>query len=159
VQLRLEAARGRGDFVSEATPNRTPVRAGAPRPGRACALVVATLLLAACGPGDDGEDGVSAIFRLDPPNPSVGTAQLEVRLVDGAGEPLVGAEVAVEANMNHAGMKPTFADLAESESRPGLYVGDVEFTMGGDWFLLMEAEMPDGRVVERKLDLSGVRSG
>lgn len=116
------------------------------------------LLVAGCAPGDDAGNEGSVIFRFDPPVPEVGTAQLEVRLVDAAGDPLPGAQVELEANMTHAGMVPTFATLAESATQPGVYTGDVEFTMGGDWFLLLEAELADGRSLERTLDVPGVRA-
>lgn len=125
---------------------------------RAWPLSLLLAVLGACSAGTDDSDGVSAIFRLDPPAPVVGTAALEVRLVDAGGEPLGGADVEIEANMNHAGMTPTFADLVESDARSGLYVGDVELTMGGDWFLLMTARLADGQLIERKLDLPGVRA-
>jgi len=115
------------------------------------------LLVAGCAPGNEASDG-SAIVRFDPPVPQVGTAELEVRLVDAAGEPLAGGKVELEANMTHAGMTPTFATLTESSDRPGVYTGDVEFTMSGDWFLLLEAELADGRHIERKLDVPGVRT-
>jgi hypothetical protein len=64
--------------------------------------------------------------------------------------------VRVEGNMNHAGMRPSFADLHETE--PGRYTGTLRFTMGGDWFLLVQATLPDGNQVEQKIDVPGVRS-
>ncbi|MCB9897325.1 MAG: FixH family protein [Planctomycetes bacterium] len=135
-------------------------RAGSPA-GRAwrawpVAVIALAALLSACSGGGTGDGGVAATFRFDPQPPSVGKAHFELRLVSPQGEAVAGATVAVEANMNHAGMQPTFADL--SEDVPGRYVGDVEFTMGGDWFLLMNATLADGRKIERKLDVPGVRS-
>jgi hypothetical protein len=110
--------------------------------------------LAACSGGGSGEGDVSITFRLEPRPPRVGTADLELRLIDPAGDPVPGASVAVEANMNHAGMQPTFATLEERGG--GLYAGTIEFTMGGDWFLLVTAELEDGRQIERRLDVPGV---
>ncbi len=62
--------------------------------------------------------------------------------------------VAIEGNMNHAGMKPSFAELTERGA--GVYDGDLEFTMGGDWFILVTATLPDGSQLERKVDVKGV---
>jgi hypothetical protein len=56
--------------------------------------------------------------------------------------------------MNHAGMVPEFAQAREMA--PGRYQGDLEFTMGGDWFILVRAKLPDGRALERKIDVPGV---
>ena len=43
-----------------------------------------------------------------------------------------------------------------SETAPGRYQADLEFTMGGDWFILVRAELLDGRSMERKIDVPGV---
>ena len=56
--------------------------------------------------------------------------------------------------MNHAGMVPVFADAVEIA--PGRYRADLEFTMSGDWFILVRADLPDGRSMERKIDVPGV---
>jgi hypothetical protein len=52
-------------------------------------------------------------------------------------------------------MTPTFADA--TEVGPGEYRADLELTMGGDWFVLVAAELADGKQVEEKIDLPGVR--
>ncbi len=144
--------------MTDADPGST----AATRPGQrarwAPALAGLLVLATACAPTGDAGDGASVVFRFEPATPVVGSDAIEVRLVDAAGEPLDGAVVAIEANMNHAGMTPTFADLVESPSRPGVYLGEIDFTMGGDWFLLLEASWPDGRRVQRTLDVPGVRS-
>ena len=118
--------------------------------------VLVALLCACSGGGGTGDGGVTISFRLDPQPPVVGKAKLELRVIDVSAEPVTGATLKLEANMSHAGMRPTFAELVEDG--PGRYVGDVEFTMGGDWFLLVDATLADGREIERKLDVPGVRS-
>ena len=133
------------------------MRPGAGSPTRMATVVALALaLLAACSGGGSGEGDVSVTFRIEPRPPVVGSARLELRLIDPAGGPIPGAGVQVEANMNHAGMQPTFSTL--EESAPGLYAGPLEFTMGGDWFLLVVARLDDGREIERRLDVPGVRS-
>jgi YtkA-like len=91
-----------------------------------------------------------------PTPPQVGTSKVTLLLKDKSGNPLAGAKVNIEGNMNHAGMKPSFATL--TEDAPGHYTGTLEFTMGGDWFVLVTAAMPDGRSIEHKIDVKGVRA-
>ena len=63
----------------------------------------------------------------------------------------------LEGNMNHAGMTPVFADARETE--PGKYEAALEFTMGGDWFVLVNVTLADGRKLSRKVDVRGVKRG
>jgi hypothetical protein len=77
-------------------------------------------------------------------------------LRDAYDRPIVGARVELEGNMSHAGMVPVFAQATEIE--PGLYQADLEFTMGGDWFILVRADLPDGRSMERQMDVPAVDS-
>lgn len=95
-------------------------------------------------------------LTFDPSPPVVGDAEFSLQLTDADGSLVQGADVRVEGNMNHAGMKPSFADLEETE--PGRYTGTLRFTMGGDWFLLVQAEMPDGETVELRRDVPGVKA-
>ncbi len=68
---------------------------------------------------------------------------------------MTGAQVKVEANMSHAGMAPVFADA--SEAAPGRYQAQLEFTMSGDWVLLIDLTLPDGRRLQRQIEVKGVR--
>jgi hypothetical protein len=86
----------------------------------------------------------------------IGDTTASLKLTDASGSPLEDATVRLEGNMDHAGMKPSFADLVETE--PGKYSGTLEFTMGGDWFILVTAKTSDGITVERKIDVPGVKS-
>ena len=92
---------------------------------------------------------------FDPAPPVVGDVDVTLKLTDAEQMALQGADVRLEGNMNHSGMKPSFADLKEIE--PGQYSGTLKFTMGGDWFLLVSATTADGLVLERKVDVPGVR--
>lgn len=68
--------------------------------------------------------------------------------------PLTGARVQVEADMTHAGMTPSFS--AAREIRPGTYRTTVNFSMPGDWVLLLHIRFADGRRAERQIDVHGV---
>jgi len=95
-------------------------------------------------------------LTVNPSPPFVGDAEISLTLADAGGAALKGADVRLEGNMNHAGMKPSFADLREVE--PGRYTGTLAFTMSGDWFILVTAKTSDGRTVQRKIDVPGVKS-
>jgi hypothetical protein len=87
----------------------------------------------------------------------VGTATFTLRVADASGRPLSGARVSLEGNMTHPGMRPVFAEARELE--PGRYQSSLEFTMGGDWVVLVRVTLPDGRKIERQFDVKGVQSG
>jgi len=125
---------------------------------RAKWLAVGAVVLSSvhCGPIESAAPDIAIELRWEPSPPVVGNVDVSMRLTDAKGTPLAGAEVRIEGNMNHAGMKPIFADLAEVE--PGRYSGTVPFTMGGDWFLLVTATTPEGNTVDGKIDVLGVRS-
>lgn len=67
----------------------------------------------------------------------------------------MGAEVRLEGNMSHPGMQPVLA--AARETSPGVYEGDLELTMAGDWLVLVDARLRDGRTVHRRIEFRGVR--
>lgn len=123
-------------------------------PGWLCAGVV--MLAIGCHPVGSSAPEVQVGLTLEPSPPVVGEAEVSLKLSDASGSPLEGATVRLEGNMNHAGMKPSFSELREVE--PGRYSGTLEFTMGGDWFILVNVQTPDGMAVERKVDVRGVKS-
>jgi hypothetical protein len=116
------------------------------------------LALAGCGAEEGGAGGgsgdVAFVVRVSPEPPRVGPAGVEVALSKGDA-PITGADLRIEGNMSHAGMVPVFADA--EETAPGTYAADLELTMAGDWFLVVTAELPDGRTFEETHQLPGVR--
>lgn len=116
-------------------------------------ILAASLGALACGPAGARTLDVHVDLHFDPA-PRVGRTTCTVRLSDEGGAPLTGATVGIEGNMNHAGMVPAFG--AAVEAAPGLYQAPLEFTMGGDWFVIVRAELADGRAVEQVLDVPGV---
>jgi hypothetical protein len=52
-------------------------------------------------------------------------------------------------------MRPVFAEA--TEAGPGRYRAALEFTMAGDWVVLVHLTLPDGSRVERQFDVKGVR--
>lgn len=118
-------------------------------------LLSAGLFLAGCGRRAETWDGVSVEHEITPQPPRVGTARIALRVSDAAGRPLSGARVELEGNMAHAGMRPVFGEARESG--PGRYESALEFTMGGDWVILVRLTLPDGREIERQFDVKGVQ--
>jgi hypothetical protein len=112
------------------------------------------LLLAGCGRGPQDLPDVAVQVGIDPDPPRLGLATVTISLRNAEQEPISGAAVEIEGNMSHAGMVPVFATA--SEVAPGRYQAGLDFTMGGDWFLLVRADLPDGRSLEHKIDVPGV---
>jgi hypothetical protein len=95
---------------------------------------------------------------VSPSPPEVGRpATVSLKVIDFlASKPVSGARVTLEGNMTHAGMSPVFAEA--KETGPGRYRATLEFTMAGDWVVLVHAALPDGRRIERQFDVKGVRA-
>lgn len=120
--------------------------------------LVAFLACAACSPpsANAGAPDVTVGIRIQPSPPVQGPARVGFTLADSMGTPVEVRAVHVEANMDHAGMVPVLAD-AHPMGR-GSFSADIEFTMGGDWYLLVEATLTDGRTLQRRIDVPGVRT-
>jgi hypothetical protein len=112
------------------------------------------LVLVGCARGGRDLPDVGVELVIEPEPPQLGPATLTVRLTDASGQPLAGAAIELEGDMSHAGMAPVLATA--TEVAPGQYQAHLEFTMGGDWFILVHADLPDGRSLERQIDVPGV---
>ncbi|MBI1876760.1 MAG: FixH family protein [Chloroflexi bacterium] len=118
-------------------------------------LIILTLVVGCRRAGQDLSDvGVDVVVNPNPPQ--VGQATVTLTLTDANGQPITGAQIELEGNMTHAGMAPTQAQQP-SEVAPGRYEAPLEFSMAGDWFILVKATLPDGRKLERQVDVPGVK--
>ena len=118
-----------------------------------CFIMIST----ACGRSNSNDQpGIGLDFDISPNPPVVGAATLTLRLTNSDGQPIAGAAIELEGNMNHAGMTPEFSQA--SEVSPGQYEAPLEFTMGGDWFILVKATLGDGSKLERQIDVNGVQT-
>lgn len=122
--------------------------------GAACLLSLC--LLSGCRPAGEPQEEIGLEWAVTPSPPVTGTATVSLELAEKTGEPIEGAEVRLEGNMTHPGMTPVFATAREVE--PGRYEAPLELTMGGDWIVLVDARLRDGRTLQRELPLPGVRS-
>jgi len=123
---------------------------------RALLWLVIVLALAGCG-GNDDTSGVAVDLTISPDPPKVGPAEIVVTLADAEGNPIAGASLELEGTMTHPGMKPVFADAKETAA--GRYEATLQFTMGGDWIIIVRGELPDGSKLEREIEVRGVQVG
>jgi hypothetical protein len=118
-------------------------------------LLLASLLLPGCRKPAGTTPELAVECRVTPDPPRVGPATVMATLRGADGQLVRGATVRLEGNMSHPGMQPVFAN--GKEVQPGRYEAALEFTMAGDWFLIVTATLPDGRRLERQVDVPGVK--
>lgn len=119
-------------------------------------LLMVLLVLAGCRGETAEQSDIAVRLMVTPEPPQVGPTTVIVTLTGTDGKPVTGATVKLEGNMSHAGMKPVFADATEVTA--GRYEATLEFTMGGDWFIIVRATLPDGRSLEQQVDVPGVKA-
>jgi hypothetical protein len=113
--------------------------------------------LIGCQKATVADPGVAVACTVTPEPPRVGIALIVVRLTDRAAKPVTGAHLKLEGDMSHPGMEPVFAKAIETN--PGNYAAHLQLTMPGDWVIVVQATLPDGRNIERQVDLKGVLPG
>lgn len=118
-------------------------------------FLISFLLIVACQPSAEQHSDIDLEWDIRPDPPFVGTARINFTLADSTQQLLQGAEVELEGTMSHPGMEPVFSKAEEIS--PGRYTAVMEFTMGGDWVVLVNAELSDGRIVEKQMNIPGVR--
>lgn len=119
-------------------------------------ILLLFLVTAGCRPPEDTHQDISLNWEIEPDPPVVGNATLHISLTDSTEQQLTGADITLEGNMSHPGMTPFYAETEEKE--PGSYSAEVEFTMGGDWFFLVESTLPDSQTIQHRIYVPGVRS-
>ena len=100
------------------------------------------------------DDGYDVSMSVEPQDLRVGTTTVLITINDPAGEPVSDAIVTLEGDMTHAGMLPSNATTVEIA--PGQYQGELALTMGGEWLVLVQAQLPNGDTIERTFPLGNV---
>ncbi len=117
-------------------------------------LLLLTIPVAACARQSQqpsaGDVEMTLSVRPDPP--AVGDATLEITLTDADGNPIEDARLDVKGDMSHAGMEPVLAEVEGGAG--GVYQVPFKWTMGGDWFVTVDAVLADGTTISRRFDLS-----
>jgi hypothetical protein len=111
--------------------------------------------IAGCRTAASQSGGVTITVDISPTTVVGQPAAVAGTLADASGAPITGARAEVEGNMRHAGMAPVVAQ-AEEESAGRYVVPGFVFTMGGDWVVTVRATLPDGRKVEKEVEVPGV---
>lgn len=134
-------------------------RAAIVGPLLAAAILAAAAAAGACrrAPSADARPSVDVSWTLS--RQVVGPATLIVTLRDAGGAPVTGAAVRVEGHMTHPGMTPIQAAAAAADRARGVYQAEIEFTMAGDWVLLVSAVLPGGQRIEGRIDVAIRQAG
>jgi hypothetical protein len=130
---------------------------------RAAALKFCCLMLAAVASANivacrhhTPEPKISVQEQITPQPVNTGPANISITLADEAAHPIAHATIQIEGDMSHPGMSPVFSQATETE--PGKYQAQINFTMGGDWAVLLHIRLPDGRKVERQINVPNVQT-
>ena len=126
------------------------------RSGQAALVFVCSVLCLAGCDRTDPADAVRVSWTLDPSPPRAGTtivARLTLR--DAAQQPLTGVHLRLEGLMSHPGMASVSAAVVERGN--GEYEAPLQFTMAGDWILLVTGELPGGEQIKKQIEIAGVR--
>jgi len=118
-------------------------------------LLLLLALMAGCGragrqaappPAD-----VVLTLAVEPEPARIGEATLVLTLKTSDGRAIPDAKLDIRGDMAHAGMQPV---LAASDAGPdGVYRVPFRWTMAGDWFVIVQVQLPDGRRFEQRFDL------
>jgi hypothetical protein len=121
---------------------------------RAILAPATLLLLVCCHRTADPANGITIVANILPQPIRIGPASVSVKISDVHKRPVTDARIKLEGDMSHPGMAPVFG--AATETEPGYYRGGLEFTMAGDWVVLLHVTLADGRVLERQVQVKGV---
>lgn len=120
--------------------------------------LVAVVLLAACGGERDELDDLNVTLQTGAPGEQV----LVVTVTEASGQAVTDAAVALEGNMNHAGMVPVFSGPVRDDADgtvDGVYRLPFEFTMLGDWIVGVTVTQADGTDAKTHIDVNVAESG
>lgn len=130
-----------------------PRRDRSPRKHSTLLVLTVCLIAASCTrPARD----LTFEWTFTPAPVSVGSARLQLRVLDAARQPVRGAQLKIEAQMSHPGMAPLV--VIATERGDGLYEAELQFSMGGDWILVVEGSLSNGARVHHRIDVPNVRS-
>jgi hypothetical protein len=126
----------------------------------AAVLAFGLIWMSACRSGARSSEIATSEIRVTcevTPQPvRVGPARVSLTLTDKSGSPVNGATIRIEGHMTHPGMAPVSGGLPQIG--PGQYARAFEFTMPGDWALIVQASLAGGEKLERRFDVKGVEA-
>jgi len=113
------------------------------------------MLATACHRSTADPPAIVLEHEVTPTPARIGSETITLQLKDPSGNAVTRAHISLEGNMSHPGMGPSISDAQERE--PGKYQATLEFSMAGDWVVLVHITLSDGQRLERQFDLKGVR--
>jgi hypothetical protein len=113
------------------------------------------VMMTSCRRSEAAVQGITVKPEIAPQPPRIGPATVLVQISDASQKPVENAAIMVEANMSHPGMSPVFAEAKATSL--GSCRAPIEFSMGGDWVVLLHIRLADGRRIERQMDVRGVQ--
>ena len=100
---------------------------------------------------------VHVSWSLDPAPPVAGVeTRARLTVQDDQRRPVRGARLRVEGHMSHPGMTPIVVPATERED--GRYEAQMQFSMAGDWILVVTGDLGDGTRITEQVEVRGVRS-
>ena len=119
------------------------------------AVVIGVVFGIGCHKPPNASSGVMVEFQIKPKPVRVGPVVVCLTLTDAGNHPVTGTQIALEADMSHAGMSPVFAQA--NEVQPARYESHLSLGMAGDWVILLHGTLPNGEKLERQFDVRDVR--
>jgi copper(I)-binding protein len=122
-------------------------------------LLLLLPLLVACGSDEEASATASVQITL---LPGQNANELQVQLRDPAQAPITDATVALEGNMNHAGMVPVLVDPVRDDAdgtTDGIYRLPIQFSMLGDWIVTVTATLADGSEATKDIEVTVTDGG
>lgn len=119
-------------------------------------FLVLCVSITGCQSSGDVQQDIRVNWEIEPSPPRVGKATFNITVSDSINSLITGADVKLEGNMSHPGMKPVITNAEEVE--PGQYSATMNFTMAGDWFVIVTTSLGDSTEVETQIKVPGVRS-
>src|SRR5277367_5267654 len=106
-------------------------------------LLLANIPSGGCAKTSGVSDDIVFSWQSDPAVPHTGTNIFTATLADKTGVRLTGAHIALEGDMTHPGMTPSFGEA--KEIAPGRYQGQLDLSMPGDWTILFHITLASGQ--------------
>jgi hypothetical protein len=123
---------------------------------RVLLITLFSLSLTACRQSTQTQNTVNLNIDLtiEPHPPVVGESTLIIVISDAQGQLISDATLNIRGDMNHAGMVPVIRDVEGGED--GVYRVPFEWTMGGDWFIVVNVALTDGNTASQRFDITNV---
>jgi hypothetical protein len=119
-------------------------------------LLVLDAYTSGCSKSSDVSRDVDFACETEPKAPHLGRNTFTVTLNGPNRRALAGANVSLEGDMSHPGMRPVFGEA--KEINPGRYQGTLDLPMPGDWTVLFHITLPNGQTFDREMKIQNLQA-